>query len=119
VNVFHESEFEMKKATKKPSTATVKATAALKSPFSVGEQYLFRLVTNFWVGRIVAIFEHEIVLAEAAWIADTGRFADAMRDGIDKVTSSEIEPVTHKVVIGRGAIVDAVEYPHPLPKTQK
>jgi aspartyl-tRNA(Asn)/glutamyl-tRNA(Gln) amidotransferase subunit B len=44
------------------------------------------------------------VLSDAAWIADTGRFANAMQEGI----LSEIEPFPNLVSINRQAIVYAV-----------
>lgn len=84
-------------------------------PFEKGSCYLFRLVTHYWTGRVVEVGEKEIVLEDAAWIADTGRFQQAVTQG----ALNEVEPVPGRVVIGRGALVDACEWRHPLPDKQK
>ena len=79
---------------------------AQDSPWVIGKIYLIRTVTMIQTGRLVAVTEHELVVEDAAWIADTGRFADALKTG--KFT--EVEPFPDgKVIIGRGAIIDAVQ----------
>ena len=83
--------------------------------WKVGAAYLIRTVTNYWTGRLVAIGEQELVLADAAWIADTGRFTQAL----DKADLNEVEPVKGNVIIGRGSIVDAAEWKNNLPREQK
>jgi hypothetical protein len=75
-------------------------------PWVVGKIYLIRTVTMIDTGRLVAVTPNELVLEDAAWIADTGRFADALR----KVEFNEVEPFPDgEVIIGRGGIIDAVE----------
>jgi hypothetical protein len=75
-------------------------------PFKVGKTYLIRTVTMIDTGTIKAVYPTEIVLTEASWIADTGRFADAIR----KAEFAEVEPFPDgEVIIGRSAIIDAVE----------
>lgn len=72
-------------------------------PYEIGKNYFIRTVTNSFTGTLVAVYEHELVIENAAWIADTGRFANSL---IDKIFA-EIEPYPDgKVVIGRGALVD-------------
>ncbi|MUO84022.1 hypothetical protein [Agrobacterium vitis] len=94
----------------KDSTMTKSASA-----FEIGGNYLIRTVTMIDTGRVVAVNEQEIVLEDAAWIADTGRFATALKTG----DFSEVEPFpSGQVIIGRGAIIDAVKIPS-LPSTQK
>lgn len=74
------------------------------SPYKVGEVYLIRTVTMIDTGRVVRITPQEIVLADAAWIADTGRFADALK----KAEFSEVEPFPDgEVIINRAAVIDA------------
>jgi len=85
------------------------------SPFQVGQAYLFRLVMHYWTGRVVSVGETEIVIEDAAWIANTGRFADAITTG----SLEEVEPVPGNVILGRGALVDAVVWAHELPREQK
>lgn len=84
--------------------------------WKVGESYFIRTVSFFHTGKLVSVDEHEIVLVDAAWIADTGRFADCFKTG----RFSEVEPYPDGVslIIGRGAIVDACIWSHPLPRDQ-
>ncbi len=75
------------------------------SAWEIGKIYLIRTVTMIDTGRLVAVTEHELVLEDAAWIADTGRFAQA----VEKAEFGEVEPFpAGRVILGRGAIIDAV-----------
>jgi hypothetical protein len=88
---------------------------AQESPWVIGKIYLIRTVTMIQTGRLVQVTEHELVVEDAAWIADTGRFADALKTG--KFT--EVEPFPDGlVIIGRGAIIDAVQI-SASPRVQK
>jgi hypothetical protein len=85
------------------------------SAWEIGKIYLIRTVTMIDTGRVVAVTEHEIILEEAAWIADTGRFADAVKNA----TFGEVEPFPDgRVIIGRGSIIDAVQIKQ-SPRSQK
>ena len=88
-------------------------------PFQVGKAYLIRTVTMTLVGKLESVFEHELVLSCASWVADTGRFHDCLKSGLDNINSSEIEPFIYQVIVGRGAIIDMTVYNHDLPKKQK
>jgi len=99
-----------------------KALAALfghkqteEHPFKVGENYLIRTVTMIQLGRLEWVGEKELVLSSASWVADTGRFYDALQTG----SLSEVEPFKNSVIVGRGSIVDASIWTHPLPTEQK
>lgn len=82
-------------------------TCSKACPFEVGSAYFIRTVTMFWLGRVVKIVGDFIVMEDAAWIADTGRFHQA--DSPEKF--NEVEPVKgRKVFIGMGSIVDAQEW---------
>lgn len=81
----------------------------------VGEQYFIRGVTHYYTGKLIAVTETDLVLERAAWIADTGRFADAMRTGV----FNEVEPFFKDAIISRAAIVDFTLWPHALPTEQK
>lgn len=85
-----------------------------QGPWIVGRAYHIRTVTHYWTGRLVGVSQYELVIEDAAWIADTGRFADMFTNG-----AKEIEPVDGLVIIGRGAIVDAQEWTLALPRKQK
>ncbi len=71
--------------------------------------YFVRTVTQYLTGRLVWVGDKELVFADACWIADTGRFADFLKDK-NKVCESEPFPKTSYVIVGRGSIVDMVEY---------
>lgn len=85
------------------------------NPYEIGKSYLIRTVTHYLTGKLEEVGDKELVLSTAAWIADTGRFHNALRDG----TLSEVEPMPGRVIVGRGAIVDVSEWNHPLPTVQK
>jgi hypothetical protein len=106
------------------ATKTKSRAAASDSPaknqeknhsFEVGKSYLIRTVTLYYTGRLVAVTETDLLLEEAAWIADTGRFATCLKSG----TFNEVEPFCDPVIVPRGCIVDATEWKHPLPRDQK
>lgn len=84
-------------------------------PWKVGASYLIRTVTNYWVGKLIEVHGDAIVLESASWVADTGRFHQAVSSG----SLSEVEPVPRPVIVGRGSIVDATEWPFALPKDSK
>ena len=76
------------------------------NPFEIGAVYLIRTVTIRDIGRVIAANDKWIVLEDAAWIASTGRFADALK----KCEYSEVEPFPDgRVIIGAGSIIDALK----------
>ena len=81
----------------------------------VGEKYFIRTVTNYFTGKVVSVTDSDVVLSDAAWIADTGRFADA----ISKGSFSEVEPYKNNVIVNRKAIIDMTSIEFDLPRTQK
>ena len=76
---------------------------------------LIRTVTMIYTGHVVDIDAHTIALDDAAWIADTGRFADALTTG----NLSEVEPYPKTVYVARAAVVDITFWTHDLPRVQK
>ena len=75
-------------------------------PWEVGKIYLIRTVTMIDVGRLVAVYPTELVLEEACWVADTGRFSSA----VASAEFGETEPFPDgRVIIGRGSIIDSVQ----------
>ena len=82
-------------------------------PYKIGANYLIRTVTMIQTGRLVDVSEQELVLEDAAWIADTGRFSNALQ----KVEFNEVEPFPDgQVIIGRGSIIDATQINGKLPR---
>lgn len=83
-------------------------------PYKKGAKILIRTVSYFQSGEVVKATGSFVQLTKAAWIADTGRFADALKTG----TFSEVEPFARDVFVATGAIVDITEIPS-LPTEQK
>lgn len=81
----------------------------------VGKKYLFRTVTTYLVGHVHKRLGSFLVLHKASWVADTGRFADAINSG----TLNEVEPVGDGMLLNLDAVVDAAPWKHPLPTEQK
>lgn len=86
-----------------------------RHPYQVGQNYFIRTVTHYYTGKIERITSKEIVMSTVAWIADTGRFSDALKTG----NLSEVEPIPGEVIIGRGAVIDAIRWNFDLPTSQK
>ncbi len=86
-------------------------------PWQIGKNYFIRTVTMAQTGKLVAVHEKELVLERAAWIADTGRFADAMAD-TSKFSEVEPWPADEPVIVSRAAVIDAVVIQN-LPTGQK
>ena len=55
----------------------------------VGEKYYFRTVTYHLTGRVKKVIGSLLELENAAWIADSGRFMNAIKEGV----LNEVEPV--------------------------
>lgn len=86
--------------------------------WSVGQNYFIRTVTMSLMGRLECVDEHELVLSDASWIADTGRFSDFL-NGEFKEGKLEVEPFPDRVIVGRGSVIDACLWMHDLLRTQK
>ena len=74
-------------------------------PYKIGEIYQIRTVTMGYVGRLKSVHQQELVLEDAAWIPDFGRWQQACETG----EYAEVEPFRkgQPVVIGRGTLLDA------------
>jgi len=84
-------------------------------PYIIGQAYMICTVTRYYTGTLRQVTEHELVLEDAAWIAHTGRYNEALTTG--ELTS--VEPIPHPVIIGRGSVVEASHWVHDLPKKVK
>ncbi len=93
-----------KSAASKAKVAAKKSAAAPAHPFQIGKTYVIRTVTMIQLGKLTAVYPQELVLEDASWIADTGRFANFLKD---PELRSESEPFCAPCIVGRGAIVDA------------
>lgn len=83
-------------------------------PFIIGKPYFIRTVTYHILGKIEKISGSFLVLSEASWIADSGRFGKAIRDG----ELSEVEYVGDAIV-SMNSIVDAFPWSSKMPKETK
>ena len=92
------------------------AQSTAPSPYKIGKNYLIRTVTMTLTGRVVSVGQQDIVLMDAAWIADTGRYANA----VASADFNEVEPYPdgQEVIVGRASVIDATTIPS-LPRKQK
>jgi hypothetical protein len=80
----------------------------------VGQKLFIRTVTYHMTGEVTKRMGAFIQLKDAAWIADSGRFSDALKTG----TLNEVEPVG-TMWVNLSSIVDFFPWKHKLPKDQK
>lgn len=80
----------------------------------IGKKVFIRTVTNFYTGLLDSCAEY-LHLGDAAWIADTGRFADALATG----KLNEVEPYPADCWVAAGSVVDISEWRHDLPRVQQ
>jgi hypothetical protein len=79
---------------------------ASDQPYRIGGNYFIRTVTHHHTGRLVQVTQQELVLEDAAWIADDGRLSESLA----KSSFNEVEMFPKgRVIIGRAAIIDAAE----------
>lgn len=80
----------------------------------VGNKVFIRTVTYHLTGKIEKIVGNFLLLSTAAWIADSGRFMGAIKDGV----LNEVEPVG-EAFVNLNTIVDMFPWKHKLPTEQK
>jgi hypothetical protein len=79
-----------------------------------GKNVLIQTVTFFYTGEVVEETTKYFKLAKAAWIADTGRFSQAL----EKSVFDEVEPFPKPIYVMKAAIVATTEI-DTLPREQK
>ncbi len=80
-------------------------TKNTKGPWVIGKKYLVRTVTMYIGGVLTDVTEKELVFESASWIADTGRFNEALKN--PEKNCQEVELFCYPAIVGRGSIVDA------------
>ena len=80
----------------------------------IGEKFFFRTVTYHLTGKVKKVIGTILELEDAAWIADSGRFMQCIKDG--KV--NEVEPVG-KAYLNISAVTDFFPWKHKLPSEQQ
>ena len=88
--------------------------AAQELPFNVGDSLFIRTVTYHLTGKVIAIKGKFLVMEKAAWIADSGRFYNSLKDE----NFDEVEPFSNNVIVNTDCIVDAT-FIKSLPVEQK
>ncbi len=88
---------------------------------NAGQKVYIRTVTHHQVGEIVAIEtvgqQNFVVLKNASWIADSGRWADALKLGFG--SDAEIEPCPGTILVNLGSVIDIFAWEHDLPEKQQ
>ena len=81
----------------------------------IGKSFFFRTVTYHLVGKVEKlIFGSFLRLSDASWVADSGRFMQAIKNG----ELSEVEPVG-TAFVNLDNVTDFFPWKHRLPKEQK
>lgn len=80
----------------------------------IGKKVFIRTVTYHLTGKIEKIVGNFFYLTDAAWIADSGRFMDAIKNG----KLNEVEPVG-EAFVNINSITDLFSWKHKLPTEQK
>ncbi len=80
----------------------------------VGSAFFFRTVTFHIIGKVEGYFGRILRLSNASWVADSGRFMDAILTG----KLNEVEPLGQWYV-NLDTVTDFGPWTHDLPKDQK
>ena len=80
----------------------------------VGEKFFFRTVTYHLTGKVKKVMGTILELEDAAWIADSGRFSDALKTG----KLNEVEPCG-VAFVNVNSLTDFFPWIHKLPTEQK
>lgn len=96
-----------------------KAESNKSHPFEIGQNYFIRTVTMAHVGKLEVVYDDILEFSGASWVADSGRLSDAMKSGLEALSTSELEPFVNNIFVGRGALIDMTKYNFPLPTKQK
>jgi len=83
--------------------------------YEIGKSYLVRTVTMIQLGRVKSITSRSLILEKACWVADTGRFSEALSTG----ELNEVEMFVNDVIVSFGGIIDATEWTNDLPTKTK
>lgn len=101
--------------------STVSSHGSPSALFSSGSKYYIRTVTHHQVGKYIGVV-HEgnvpfVLLESASWIADSGRWHDALAYGFK--SNAEIEPCPGIVRVNISSIIDIFDWSHDLPTKQQ
>jgi hypothetical protein len=74
-----------------------------------GTKVLIRTVTHIDTGIVVACDGQAVVLSDAAWIPDTGRWTQALETGL--ASGGEVEPYAANVIVNLGSVIEITTIP--------
>jgi len=80
----------------------------------IGKSFYFRTVTYHFTGKVKNVIGRVLELEKAAWIADSGRFMNAIKEG----KLNEVEPVG-QMFLNMETVTDFCPWKHALPTEQK
>ena len=95
--------------------ATMSGGGSGTHSLKLGNNYMVETVTKYFIGELVSITDCDLVLASAAWVADTGRYHEAVMN-CKFPNNAEIEPYKDKVIVNRKSIVAVVPWDGALPR---
>jgi hypothetical protein len=83
------------------------AATSQDAHWSIGDTFFIRTVTYHLVGELKTVTPQELVLkgGTVMWVADDGRFTEAMSKGVFAETEIYGD---QDVIVGRGSITDAM-----------
>ena len=87
--------------------------------FEVDKKYFIRTVTHHYIGMVEEICDLCIIMKKVAWIADDGRFHQAVRGKWTDKAEHETYPEDTPVQVFYGAILDASEWIHDVIMSEK
>lgn len=79
----------------------------------IGHNFFFRTVTYHLIGKVTKRIGLFLQLEEASWIADSGRFMNAIKEG----SLNEVEPVG-QAFLNLESVTDFFPWKHKLPTEQ-
>ena len=77
----------------------------------LNKNVFIRTATHYHTGKLISVADGFLMLENASWIADTGRFNNFLKNGNYK----ECEPFPSEVCVAIPAIIDICEWEHELP----
>ena len=81
----------------------------------VGKKLFLRTVTYHILGKVEKVMGGFVELSTASWVADSGRFMQAIQKGELK----EVEPIKSVVWVNLNTVTDMIIWKHPLPTSQQ
>ena len=84
--------------------------------FKVGLKYFFETVNKYFLGKVIFVSEDykRVVINNASWIADTGRFSK-FESGVATYNETEVYQKSTEVTIYIDTLTSSFKWKHDLP----